>query len=302
MGVSLKIDHAACIGCRRCVRVCPAAIFYQEAVVSESQTGSQTGSQTKSPIAVRNLSYCIVCGHCAAVCPTGAVAHGDFPPGRIHRTDPAALPSPESVMLLCKTRRSNRGFSHKPVPAEAIELILEAAHRAPTASNRQEVEYTLITDAEQLRQVTEYTMKAFDKIIGTLKNPLLRPILRRIMPDNYKMLRRMERLQKEYAKGNDPILRGATALILIHTPADNRFGRDDANLAYQNGSLMAEALGVAQFYTGYVCTAIRRDRKNTLAKMLGTGGTIHAGMALGMPDFTYPNYIDRKPIKVTRLE
>ncbi len=134
-----------------------------------------------------------------------------------------------------------------------------------------------------------------------LNNPILKPFLKRIIPADYKQLRRMERLQKEYAKGNDPILRNAAALILIHTPSANRFGRDDANLAYQNGSLMAETLGVAQFYTGYVCTAIRRDKKNLLAKTLGINGTIHAGMALGMPDFNYPKYMDRKEIKVTKF-
>ena len=35
--------------------------------------------------------------------------------------------------------------------------------------------------------------------------------------------------------------------------------------------------------------------------MLGIDGEIHAGMALGIPDFTYPIYIDRKDIDVTRL-
>ena len=64
---------------------------------------------------------------------------------------------------------------------------------------------------------------------------------------------------------------------------------------------MAESHGVAQFNTGYGCTAMRKNRKNRLAAMLGIDGEIHAGMALEMPGFTYPNYIDRKDIDVTRL-
>ena len=64
---------------------------------------------------------------------------------------------------------------------------------------------------------------------------------------------------------------------------------------------MAESLGVAQFYTGFVCSAVEQDRNRRLAKMLGISGKIHAGMALGMPAFRYPNYIDRKNINVTKL-
>lgn len=287
MDVSLAIEHSTCIKCGKCVRVCPSAIFAQQAPGAD--------------VELRNVPYCIVCGHCVAVCPTDSVLHGDFPPAKVHPIDKSELPSPESILLLCRSRRSNRAFTKEIVPDKLIDAIVEAAHRAPTASNKQQVEFTVITNKQKLEQVVEYTMSSFDKAIGLLNNPILKPFLRLIMPDVYKMLRRMERLQKEYTKGNDPILRGATTLLLIHTPSDNRFGRDDANLAYQNGSLMAEGLGVSQFYTGYVCTAIRRDHKNRLAKMLGIEGTIHAGMALGMPAFTYPKYIDRKTIKVNRF-
>lgn len=286
MEVSLAIDHATCIKCGKCVRVCPSAIFVQQA------PGAEVG--------LENVSYCIVCGHCVAVCPTESVGHGEFPPAKVHAIDRSALPSPESVLLLCRSRRSNRAFTKAVVPDELIDLIVEAAHRAPTASNLQQVELTVITDQRRLRQVVDYTMSAFGKVIRLLKNPILKPLLRLLIPGTYKMLRRMEDMQQEYQSG-DPILRGATGLLLIHTPSGNRFGRDDANLAYQNGSLMAESLGVSQFYTGFVCVAIRRDHKNKLAKMLGIEGTIHAGMAFGMPAFTYSKYIDRKAVKVNRL-
>ena len=77
--------------------------------------------------------------------------------------------------------------------------------------------------------------------------------------------------------------------------------QEDGNLAYENASLMAEALGVSQIYMGFVLTAVRQDRKAKLAAMLGLGDRrICAVMALGMPQFRYPNYIDRAPAPVTR--
>ena len=64
---------------------------------------------------------------------------------------------------------------------------------------------------------------------------------------------------------------------------------------------MAESLGVSQFYTGFVCTAIKQDGKHRINQLLGISDVIYAGMALGMPEFRYPNYTDRKDISVRKL-
>lgn len=282
--MELKVDTSTCIKCGKCVKVCPSMIFVQQTAGSE--------------VEVENIESCISCGHCVAVCPTNSVIHSEFPPEKVHQINPAELPTPQQVMLLCKSRRSNRAFSKQPVPAEMLNQILEAAHCAPTASNMQQVEFTLITDPQKLSEITDCTIRTFESIVKLLENPFLKPVLKRLLSKVYKYLPSFYRLVEERKKGNDLILRGATALILIHTPKESRFGCQDANLAYQNGSLMAESLGVSQFYTGFVCVAIKQDNKNRLAKLLGINGTIHAGMALGIPSFKYPKYIDRKEIKV----
>lgn len=287
MNITLKIDDTSCIKCGRCVQVCPSKIF------SPKATGQEIG--------IQNVETCIVCGQCVAACPTDSVIHSEFPAEKVHPIDRSLLPSPEQVMLLCKARRSNRAFSQAPVPAEWLEQILEAAHRAPTASNQQNVRFTLVTNPEKLRQVSDFTINIFTAIAKRLSNPVVKLIVNPIAPELYAYLPVFKRLIAESAKGNDLILRNATALILIHTPEDSRFGCQDANLAYQNGSLMAESLGVSQFYTGFVCSAIQQDKQNKLAKILGIHGKIHAGMALGMPAFKFPNYIDKKDIEVRRL-
>ena len=283
----LSVRAESCIRCGKCVRVCPSKIFTQPV------SGGEIGLQ--------GIGSCIVCGHCVAVCPTGSVEHGDFPPQKVHPVDRELLPSPEQVMLLCKARRSNRAFTAKPVPEETLDRILEAAHRAPTASNLQRVAFTLVTDPEKLHAISAFTVGVFASILKKLENPLLKPVLKRIAPQLYGYVPHFKRLISEFDKGNDLILRGATAVILIHTPSESRFGCQDANLAYQNGSLMAESLGVAQFYTGFVCSAVEQDRNRRLAKMLGISGKIRAGMALGIPAFRYPNYIDRKEPEVRKI-
>ena len=206
---------------------------------------------------------CILCGHCVAACPTGAVNHAEFPAERVHAVDYGAMPTPEQVELLLAVRRSNRALSARPVSQELLDRIVAAADRAPTASNARQLGYTL--------------------------------------PGVYRYVPVFKRLRREYAEGRDRVLRGATAVLFIHAPRESRFGAEDGNLAYENASLMAEALGVSQIYMGFVLTAVRQDRKAKLAAMLGLGDRrICAVMALGMPQFRYPNYIDRAPAPVTR--
>lgn len=283
MTANIRIAPTACIRCERCVRVCPAQLFARSA--------------GDGAVGVHDPERCIICGHCVAACPTGAVLHDSFPPERVHAFDRNDLPTPEQVMLLCRARRSNRAFTRKPVPREMLERIVEAAHRAPTASNKQEVAFTLVTSPETLERISRFTVDTFASVVRKLENPVLRPLLRMALPQMYAYLPGLKHLRDEYARGNDLILRGATALLLIHTPGDNRFGMQDANLAYQNGSLMAESLGVSQFYTGFVCTALQQDRRHAFTRSLGIEGTIHAGMALGMPQFLFTRYIDKQPLR-----
>ena len=287
MEIELNIEPQSCVRCGRCVKVCPSKIFVR--------------SGKDAAIGTERLESCIVCGHCVAVCPTDSIVHSEFSAEKIHHIERSSLPSPEQVLLLCKSRRSNRAFSGNPVPVQALDLILEAAHRAPTASNLQQVAFTLVTDPERLRRITEFTIEVFASVVRKLENPILRPFLRLLLPDAYRYLPNFHRLIDGYAKGDDLILRGATALVLIHTPSTSRFGCQDANLAYQNASLMAESLGVSQFYTGFICSAVGQDRKGRLNEMFGIRGKIHAGMALGMPEFRYPRYIDKKTIRVARF-
>lgn len=286
MKLSIAIDKETCIRCRKCVRICPAEIFTQEGANGE--------------IGVQHIQSCIHCGHCVGVCPTFSVIHSEFPASKVHPINPEELPTPEQVLLLIRSRRSNRAFSKKAIPADELDMILEAAHRAPTGTNAQNISFTLVTDPQKIRRVLELTVEIFSELGKKLNNPFLKPILKKIVPDAYKYLPFLSKMKEEVEAGEDPILRKATTLLLIEAPKKSNLGYADANLAYQNASLMAESLGVSQFYTGFLCIALQQDKKNRIPEYLGITGKVHAGMGLGMPAFTFENYIDRKEIRVNR--
>ena len=102
--MTLNIDQESCIKCGKCVRVCPSDIFTQE--------------RAGETIGLVRVESCIVCGHCVDVCPTGSVLHSEFPPEKTHTIDYSQMPTPEQVMLLIKSRRSNRTLTSRPVPKE----------------------------------------------------------------------------------------------------------------------------------------------------------------------------------------
>ncbi len=256
--MTLRIENKSCIACGKCVQVCPAGI------VVRSTDG-------KGIEAVRT-DRCIGCGHCVDVCPTGSVIHSDFPPQRVHTVDTGRLPAPEQVLELIRSRRSNRALTPHPIPDEALQRIVEAARYAPTASNSRQVSFTLVTEPEQLRRIADFTVGVFASTARKLLHPVVRTLLKPLRPDLYRYAARFAEIEREHEAGNDPILRRATALLIIHTPASNRFGCEDANLAYQNASLMAESLGVSQIYMGFVLTAARMGRKNAFARIAGITG------------------------------
>lgn len=291
MEILLDIDAARCIKCGKCVKVCPSKIFVW-----------QRGNNTSS-VKIEKSQNCIKCGHCAAVCKAGAVNHSLFPKEKIHSVEYSQMPSPDQVMLICKARRSNRALTSQPVPDEVIARILEAANAAPTASNLQQLEYTVVNSPGKITEVIEFVIDYFSSMVKLLENPLLKPILKPILGDGaYRYVNVFRRIRESYSRGDDQILRGAKCVIFIHAPKSLRFADADANLAYQNGSLMAESMGISQIYTGFVCTAAKKG-KGKLERILGIDPSrrIVAGMAIGIPEFRYPNYIDRGELKATSI-
>lgn len=284
---TINIENESCIKCGKCVKVCPAYILTQE--------------DPRAEIDLKNVHTCIACGHCVAVCPTDSVIHSEFPQQKVHTLNRDILPTPEQVMELCKARRSNRAFLPSAVPEEYLHQIVNAAHLAPTAGNGQEVSFTLVTNPDLLKQISDITIEVFEATVKKISNPLVKPFLNLISPRAKDAIPKLSAVINKQRSGTDAILRGAKAVLLIHTPSSGNFGRQDANLAYQNASLMAESLGVSQFYTGYVCISIDMDKKRKLAKLLNIEGNIHAGMALSMPAFKFPKYIDRKELNLTVL-
>jgi nitroreductase/NAD-dependent dihydropyrimidine dehydrogenase PreA subunit len=274
----IQISQDTCIHCAKCCRVCPVFIFNQE--------------EKNGVVSVKNADKCLVCGHCMDVCPTGSIRHSEIPREKVHPIRYDMMPSPDQLMELIHARRSNRTMTSRPIAADQMARIVEAARYAPTAENKRQVSITVIQDADKLRQIIEFTFSTFESIAKKLQNPLVKLLVKPRHPEYYDLIPTLHDMEARYGRGEDPILRHASAVIAFTTPKD-AFGEKDSNLAYQNASLMAQALGISQLYLGFVCVAAQRGDTAHFKRILGVEGEIHALMGLGIPAFRYTNYTER---------
>ncbi len=274
MNISVKSN---CIKCLKCIKICPSGLF----------------KYNGDSVCLENIDRCIKCAHCLCVCPAEAISHSEISSENLSKLDYSKYPNSEQARELLLGRRSNRAFTRDAIPSEMIDMVIEAAKAAPTASNTRNISTTLIIEQNDIEDITKFTIDTYSKVVKTLSNPIVKPLIKSINKDLYKSIDRLKELKAIYENGKDPILRNAKAIILFHSPSKSRFGIHDCNLAYQNASLMAECLGIAHFYTGFVCAAITQNKQKTLNKKFGIEGHIHAGIAMGMPEFRYEKYLRR---------
>jgi nitroreductase len=243
---------------------------------------------------VRKTKNCIQCGHCVDVCEAGALQHADFPATSIHRVQKELLPSPKSLMELMKSRRSNRTVTDRPIPAEALSDIIEAAYVAPTSENSRKVVVTLL-EGKDIQEVEDATMRFFLRLASILMSKPVRPLTKLFLHDLYNEAAELYRFERKWREGKRPCTCNAKALLVISAPKKYDFGWQDCNMAYQNASLMAEAHGVSQIYMGLVQMAFKfiGQRRTEQLMHLPLGHKPFAIMALGMPAFYYPNYSDK---------
>jgi nitroreductase/NAD-dependent dihydropyrimidine dehydrogenase PreA subunit len=292
--VKIAIDRKRCTMDGMCSVVCPVDIFVQR----ERATVPELVGEER----------CISCGHCMAICPSGAISHSAFPPGSVSPIEFDKIPSPEQVTELLKTRRSIRAFQEKPLAKETLEEIIDGARSAPSAHNAQSTEYLVVLDGAVLSQVSAVTIEYLRFEVGRLNNLFLKTLLslvdRELLELGLREIPGFERIIRKFEAGQDPILHRAPALLVFHARRNLDFGVADAHLALQNASLLAHSMGVGHFFTGYVLAACRvpmsRAWSRRIPDLIGipAENEIHGALALGYPVPKFKKWIERKPARI----
>lgn len=256
----LAIDPALCRRDGICVAECPARFI------------EQTGHDA---FPTRADTDCSDCGHCVAVCPTGALSLGSTTPAACAEVHRELLPSAEQVDHLLRTRRSIRSFRAEHVPRPVLEGLLDTVRYAPSAGNGQPVEWIAVEEVERVGDIASLTL-------DWLRVQSWGPRYGRLFA-----------LAAE--RGIDVVCREAPHLLVAHTPP----GREgDGTIALACLDIAAHAMGLGCCWCGFVHMAIRGSEPVRRAVELPEGRSAAGVMLVGYPRYTYRRIPPRKPLRV----
>lgn len=218
-------------------------------------------------------SDCIVCGHCMAVCATGALAHADMP-GDTFEPLPGAMPSPEQMDGLLKVRRSIRVFREECPSRETVLACLDIARRAPSAKNSQKLRWIVVEGREKIREISR------EMILG-VETVSMQP-----------------RWLQQLEEGRDRMLRGAPMLVVTCAPTEYAWGKEDAAIALAYFEMAAKTRGLGVCWAGYLTTLASVHAPVRWLLKLPSGYSVRGAMMVGVGKYTYRRVPPRKALNV----
>lgn len=239
----IRINEELCIGCAKCVRDC----------VSEKIRIVDSKAQFM-------FERCIRCGHCYAICPTGAIEMTDYEGYQGEKPLPMTEFDSDRLLVAMKSRRTIRQFRKDDVTDEQIKKIIEAGRYCPTATNSQDFSFTVIK--RTLPEVEKEAVRFF-RWGQKRVTPFSSYIKNANIDDNF-------------------FFKGAPVVIIV-----NGKSKTNACLASSYMELMAESMGLGVLYSGFLIAAAKLDRK--LGAMLKTDGGEKpvTCLVIGYPDVDY---------------
>lgn len=258
----IQVDEKKCIGCGACEKDC----FFRAIRVVNGRAAV--------------LADCFRCGHCVAVCPTGAVSMPDYPMEDVKEYSAGDFSmDAERLLDFIKFRRSVRRFKKEAIPHSEIEHILEAGRFTPTAGNRQDVSYIVLQ--KELEKFKPLAWEGLDALIEMEDFPYTR------------MLKPLRQAHQKNPK-EDGLFFDADALLLVLGESSAL----SAGLAARSIELMAQAKGIGVLYSGFLQGIINISPKAKAFLGLDGKKTLCACMLLGYPDVQYRRTAPRKPAVV----
>ncbi len=283
----IRLDYEKCIKCGACFRVCPGKVFVLE---------------DKKPL-VKYPEVCIECTHCVAVCPVEAVQMSNYPLEKFESVKDPSI-SYEMFSHLINGRRSIRNFQDRPVEKNLLEKLMEAQKLSPTGENAQELQYTIIFEAEVLDLIREKMYKIFRLAWKAVKFPGITFLMRLFVGKDelQRLVASLQRMMERHAEGEDPFLRGCKTLVIIHTRAKTAMKDLDAGVAGHQLNLAAETLGLGACWIGFHTALSKYFSSIKKSSQIPKKHQILGTIALGYPKEKYHKYCVRKPLKINYIE
>ncbi len=266
------INDITCTRCRICVKECPAQVIE-----------TATKKNVPSPISDAE-KFCIDCGHCVAVCPTGALTLDSMNPENCAVIQKELLPGDANIGELLKSRRSVRKFTDQPISHEILADLVDVARYAPTGSNKQQVHWTVFQKSEDVKHLSSLAVDWIKSLAGKI-------------PDKT-IVERMARISSSWDNGQDRILHDSPHLMVVHGQADLPSIQADCIIALTYLELYASSKGLGTCWAGYLTAAANVHEPLFEALNLPDGHKCFGAIMIGYPQYTYNLIPEREPDRV----
>lgn len=253
----IVINPDLCIGCGACVKDCVGEHLYMSGGKARVKDGG-----------------CIKCGHCFAVCPKNAVEMPGCDVSDCRKPVSMDVFDSDSFLHAMKSRRSVRQFKSVPVEKEKIDKIIESGRFCPTATNSQDIHYTVIT--ESLDEIQADAV-GFFRTIQKGASPLVKYISNMTIADDF-------------------FFRGAPLVIVVSGKS-----KTNACLASSYMELMAANLGLGAFYSGFFVAVSKFSGKVKKRLNIPKDFTPYTCLIIGYPDVSYKRIPPRRKANVSYL-
>jgi nitroreductase/NAD-dependent dihydropyrimidine dehydrogenase PreA subunit len=285
----IEIELKECIKCKECVNACPAHLFYMD--------------NNLLHLTNNFVEFCIECGHCVAICPVEIISlknYEDLP--EFKKLSGENFPSYEQLYNLVLSRRSIRQFKDTPVPQELFDKILGIARYSPTASNSENIFYTILKDKNIVSKISKEITKQVSTFVKLADNEKGREILKQqLNPKEYEaMMENYPKMQGilEIVKQGIDFWCWDAELIIIH--GERKVGGIPGNTALAAAHIMlaAKTLDLATCSLGYLTYFSNENKK--IRKLLNIPKKHKVGysLSIGFPKVKYKRIPSRKPLDV----
>ncbi|HEY5955304.1 MAG TPA: nitroreductase family protein [Polyangiaceae bacterium] len=253
----IHVDPTTCCGDAVCAEVCPLGLISLENEAGLPAMGE--GSE----------EFCVHCGHCVAVCGTGAMSHCACPVSECEPLNADWRFHPSQVASFFKGRRSVRRYKEQLVPKETIERIIDISRYAPTGQNAQSVSWLVVYNPERVRTLAAAIvtwLRSMNEQQPTMAHALHVPWYIDC-----------------WDHGTDTVLRGAPHIVIAHGTKGDEISKLGSLLNMASFELAAQAHGLGACWSGY--TMMLPGVEELLG--LPDGHQAFAAMLLGFPKHQY---------------
>ena len=255
----ITIDGGSCIGDFACAAVCPMGII-ERGELHPAAAGDAA-------------ELCIDCGHCVAVCPTGALFHRTASPDECDPVDRGLLPSREQTVHLFRSRRSVRSFGPEPADRESIGEIISIAGYAPSGHNSRPVRWLVLREGGS---AGSFAAIVIDWMRSMLAEQAL--VARAL---------HMDRMVADWESGIDRVCRGAPHILVAFAQKLNPLSRDACVIALSHAEIAAHSLGLGACWAGYFQAAAAVWPPLQQALALPPGHASFGALLIGRPAVEY---------------